>query len=125
MKQWIYRFVAGITSCLWILYFYLLLARSPFQGKIRTPEYGVHAVFFFLLAFMTLCSQPKPRVFWTLMALYLFGCLTEMTQHFNPPRTCGLEDLFEDMIGSSLGVFAALLLRKLLRAVFPPLQSVK
>ncbi|MDR1383928.1 MAG: VanZ family protein [Planctomycetaceae bacterium] len=118
MKQWLYRFVAGITGCLWIFYVYLLLARSPFRGKIHAPEYGVHAVFFFILAFMTTCSQPKPRIFWTLMALYLFGCFTEMAQHFNPPRTCGLEDLLEDAIGASLGLVASLLWMKLLRKIF-------
>jgi len=116
MKQFLYRFTAGITGCLWILGLYLLLAKRPLNG-IDVPSYGAHTVFFFVLAFMTTCSQPKPKIFWTVMSLYLFGSLTEIAQHFDPPRTCSVLDFFEDVIGSSLGIFLAILWMKLLRRI--------
>ncbi|MCL2622387.1 MAG: VanZ family protein [Planctomycetaceae bacterium] len=119
MKR-ILRTLAWLTAiALWCISFYLLLSTSPYVGTVHVPTHGAHTVLFFGLAFMTTCAQQRPNIVLTLAVLYVFGGLTEIVQHFHPPRTCDLLDFIEDVVGSTIGVVAALVwmawLRHLLR----------
>ena len=124
MKKLLYRFAFLISIVLWCASVYLLMAKKPtnFGNDIDIPNFGAHTAMFFGLAFMTTCSQRQPRVILILGMLFLFGGLTEIAQHFNPPRTCDIWDFFEDVTGSTLGLIAALIwmrtLRMFLRSTF-------
>lgn len=121
MKNHLYTLAMLMSIVIWCVSVYLLLAKAPNVG-VEIPLHGAHTVMFFGLAFMTTCSQRRPRIILTLAILYTFGAATEVAQHFNPPRTCDLFDFFEDVIGSTLGLAVAIvwmtLLRKFLRSSF-------
>ena len=110
-----------IAIALWCISFYLLLSKQPYVPGVRVSDHGAHTVLFFGLAFMTTCAQQRPKVVLTLAILYLFGGMSEIAQHFLPPRTCDPFDFLEDVVGSTLGLVAALawmaLLRRILRIV--------
>jgi len=121
MKRFLRTLTFLIAIALWCISFYLLLSRHPYVGDVRVPEHGAHTIMFFGLAFMTTCAQHRPKVVLTLAALYLFGGMSEIAQHFLPPRTCDPLDFLEDVVGSTLGLVAALawmaLLRRFLRSL--------
>ena len=121
MKNHLYSLAFLLSIIIWCTSVYLLLAKAPNVG-VRVPPYGAHTVMFFGLAFMTTCSQRRPKILLTLTALFLFGAVTEVAQHFNPPRTCDPIDFMEDVIGATLGLVAAIvwidLLRRFLRSNF-------
>jgi len=110
MKRFLHTLAFVIAIALWCISFYLLLSRHPHVGGIWVPDYGAHTVMFFGLAFMTTCAQQRPKVVLTLSVLYLFGGMSEIAQHFLPPRTCDLLDFLEDVVGASGGLVAALVL---------------
>lgn len=118
MKRFLRTLVFLITIALWCSSFYLLLSKQPYVGDIR-PEHGAHTALFFGLAFMTTCAQQRPKVVLTLAILYFFGGMSEVAQHFLPPRTCDPVDFLEDVVGSTLGLIMALVwmawFRRLLR----------
>ena len=123
MKKHLYRFAFLISIVLWCASVYLLISKKPANFvDIDIPNLGEHTAMFFGLAFMTTCSQRQPKVILTLGILFLFGGLSEIVQHFNPPRTCDIMDFFEDVTGSAIGLIAALIwmytLRKFLQSVF-------
>ncbi len=124
MKNYLYTLAFVIAIVLWCTSFYLLISRHPYAAGIHIPSHGAHTVMFFGLAFMTICSQRRPKIVLTLAALYCFGGMTEIAQHFSPPRTCDLLDFIEDVTGSTVGLFAAMawmaLLRFFLRYAFGP-----
>lgn len=115
MKRFLRTLAFLISIALWCMSFYLLLSKHPYVGDISTPEHGLHAVMFFGLAFMTTCAQHRPKIVLTLAALYIFGGMSEVAQHFLPPRTCDPIDFLEDVVGSTLGLVAALGCMVLLR----------
>ena len=119
MKSFFRTLLWLIAIAFWCASFYLLLSKCPYTGPISVPSHGAHTVLFFGLAFMTTCAQQRPNIVLTLAALYFFGGMTEVAQHFTPPRTCDLLDFMEDVIGSTAGVFAVFacmpLFRKILR----------
>ena len=115
MKRFLYTLAFVITLALWCISFYLLLSRSPYVGDVPVPEHGGHAVLFFGLAFMTTCAQQRPNIVLTLAVMYLFGGISEVAQHFLPPRTCDILDFLEDVVGSTGGLVAALVWMALLR----------
>ena len=119
MKNHLYTLAMLMSIVIWCASVYLLLAKAPNIG-VQLPLHGVHTVMFFGLAFMTTCSQRRPKIILTLAILYTFGAATEVAQHFNPPRTCDLIDFVEDVVGSTLGLLTAViwmsLLRKFLRS---------
>ena len=115
MKNHLYSLAMLISIVTWCVSTYLLLAKAPSVGGIDVPRHGAHTLMFFGLAFMTTCSQRKPKVILTLAILFMFGALTEVAQHFSPPRTCDLLDFIEDAVGSTLGVVAAIVWMNLLR----------
>jgi len=117
MKNICYKLASLIAVVLWLASFYLLLSSHPYVGNVLVPEHGVHTVLFFGLAFMTTCAQRRPRIVLTLAALFIFGGITEIVQHFVPPRTCDLIDFLEDVVGSLAGFTAALVCMALLRKV--------
>ena len=108
MKRFLQTLVWLMAFALWCASFYLLLSKRPYVGSIHVPDYGAHTVLFFGLAFMTTCAQIRPNIVLTLAALYCFGGMTEIAQHFNPPRTCDPLDFAEDVIGATMGLAAAL-----------------
>jgi VanZ family protein len=115
MKRFFYTLAWLIVMILWCASFYLLLSTRPYIGGVQIPEHGVHTVMFFGLAFMTTCAQRQPNIVLTLAIFYLFGGITEIAQHFLPPRTCDLVDFMEDVVGATLGVATALGWMALLR----------
>ena len=115
MKRFLRILAWFIAVALWCTSFYLLLSTRPYVGGVPIPLHGAHTVMFFGLAFMTTCAQQRPNIVLTLAALYFFGGMTEIAQHFNPPRTCDLLDYMEDVAGSTLGLVAALAWMALLR----------
>ena len=121
MKRFLRTLAFLIAMALWCVSFHLLLSRQPYVGDFRVPEYGAHTIMFFGLAFMTTCAQQRPKIVLTLALLYLFGGMSEIAQHFLPPRTCDPLDFLEDVVGSTCGLVAALawmaLLRRILRKV--------
>lgn len=121
MKRYLQTLVWIIVIVLWCASFYLLLSTRPYTGGIPVPNYGAHTVLFFGLAFMTTCAQIRPNIVLTLAALYFFGGMSEIAQHFIPPRTCDPLDFAEDVIGATLGLVVALAslawLRHYLRSV--------
>jgi hypothetical protein len=121
MKRFLRTLVFGVAIALWCMSFYLLLSSHPYVGDIPAPKYGLHALMFFGLAFMTTCAQQRPKIVLTLAALYIFGGMTEVAQHFLPPRTCDPLDFLEDVVGATLGLVVALawmaLLRRFLRVM--------
>ena len=116
MKKYLYRLAFLVSIALWCVSVYLLMAKKPTNiVDFDIPNFGAHTVMFLGLAFMTTCSQRQPKVLLTLGMLFLFGGLSEIVQHFNPPRTCDLWDFFEDVAGSTLGLIAALIWMRTLR----------
>lgn len=107
MKRFLYTLAWLIAIALWLASFYLLLSKHPYVGGISGPEHGAHTAMFFGLAFMTTCAQRRPNIVLMLAALFFFGGMTEIAQHFNPPRTCDLVDYIEDVAGSAVGVAVA------------------
>ena len=123
MKRILRILVWLIAMALWCASCYFLLSTRPNFSGFQIPEHGVHTVMFFGLAFMTTCAQLRPNTVLTLAALYFFGGMTEVAQHFSPPRTCDLLDFIEDIIGSTVGLFAALACMALLRQIFRFVQT--
>ena len=116
MKKRLYRLAFLISAVLWCTSVYLLMSKKPVDFiELEIPSFGAHTAMFFGLAFMTTCSQRQPKVLLILGMLFLFGGLTEIAQHFNPPRTCDLRDFFEDVTGSTFGLIAALIWMRTLR----------
>jgi len=122
MKNLLYRLAFVISMILWLASFYLLLSSHPYIPSVRNMEHGVHFVMFFGLAFMTTCAQKRPKIVLTLALLFLFGGISEIAQHFIPPRTCDPIDFAEDVVGSIAGLTTAMvwmtLLKLFLRSVF-------
>ena len=123
MKRFLYTLAWLIAIGLWCASFYFLLSKHPYAGNVSIPEHGAHTFLFFGLAFMTSCAQRRPNIAMTLAILYFFGGITEVSQHFNPPRTCDPMDFMEDVVGSTLGVFTALGWMALLRWFLHFLQA--
>jgi len=116
MKRFLRTLTFLIAVAFWCLSFYLLLSRQPYVGDIRRPDYA-HTLMFFGLAFMTTCAQRRPNIVLTLAVLYLFGGLSEIAQHFLPPRTCDPVDFLEDVLGSTGGLVAALVWKSLVQRI--------
>lgn len=116
MKNHLYALAMVISIAIWCASVYLLLSKAPHIGiDIDVPRHGAHTLMFFGLAFMTTCSQRRPKIILTLAILYTFGAATEVAQQFNPPRTCDLLDFFEDVVGSTLGLTVAIVWMSMLR----------
>ena len=116
MRKHLYRLAFLISIVLWCASVYLLMAKKPTHAiEIDIPNFGAHTAMFFGLAFMTTCSQRQPKVLLILGLLFLFGGLSEVAQHFNPPRTCDIWDFIEDVAGSTLGLIAALIWMRTLK----------
>ena len=116
MKKYLYSLAFLISIILWCVSVYLLMSKKPASFvELEIPNFGAHTAMFFGLAFMTTCSQRQPKVLLTLGLFFLFGGLSEIAQHFNPPRTCDIWDFFEDVTGSTLGLIAALVWMRTLR----------
>ena len=124
MRRFLRRLAFVIAIAFWCSSFYLLLSRQPYVGGVKIPDYGVHTVLFFGLAFMTTCAQLRPKIVLTLAVLYLFGGMSEIAQHFLPPRTCDLLDFLEDVVGSTLGLVAALVWMALLRRILRTISDI-
>ena len=123
MKRFLRTLAWLIAIALWCASFYLLLSTRPYIGGVKLADHGVHTALFFGLAFMTTCAQQRPNIVVTLAALYFFGGMTEIAQHFNPPRTCDPLDFLEDVVGSTIGLIVALAWMALLRYLLGFVQS--
>ncbi|MCL2349392.1 MAG: VanZ family protein [Planctomycetaceae bacterium] len=113
-KKNLYAVAFWVTVVFWFVACYLLFAKNPYTG-IEVPAFGAHILLFFVLSYMTTCAQYRPRLFLTWALICLFGMISEIIQYFDPPRTCDVVDFFEDVIGTSLGIGAAVLTLILLR----------
>ena len=123
MKRFLRTLAWLIAMVLWCISFYLLLSARPYVCNVHVPSHGAHTVLFFGLAFMTTCAQQHPNIVLTLAVLYFFGGMTEIGQHFCPPRTCDLLDFTEDVVGSTIGLFAAIAWIAFLRYIVRSMQS--
>jgi len=114
-KKNFYIIVFWVTVAFWLVTCYLLFSKKPYTVEIEVPSFGVHILLFFVLSYMTTLAQYRPRLFLIWALICLFGAMSEIIQYFTPPRTCDIVDFFEDVIGASLGIGAAVLTLIMLR----------
>jgi VanZ family protein len=108
--QWFLRAV-----CVGYLVFLSMLLLTPdparligVQGRLpwvlETLRCAAHAISFAVLAVLALTPRwPVPR--WSIVAtMVVYGGMTEILQHFVPPRTPRWTDWFQDLGGIAIGM---------------------
>jgi len=107
--QWLMRIV-----CIGYAIFLTLLLLTADPARLIGMQAGLprilqamlplaHAISFLVLAVLALMTRwPVPR--WGILPiLAIYGGMTEITQHFFPPRTPRWTDWFQDLIGIAAG----------------------
>ena len=109
------------TGCLWLLCTALLLLPKPwilFWNHNFPEEYGFglgveHLYMFGSLGFFVELSRRKWHPFTWLHILIGYGLVTEILQHFIPPRTCDIADFSQDCAGAYLGILLGLITKRI------------
>ncbi|MCL2306328.1 MAG: VanZ family protein [Planctomycetaceae bacterium] len=120
-----------LTVCLWLLCTALLLLPKPwilFWDHNIPEEFGFgtgveHIYMFGTLGFFVELSRRKWHPFTWLHILIAYGLVTEILQHFIPPRTCDIADFSQDCAGAYLGILVGLLAKRIYGLIVPRANS--
>jgi VanZ family protein len=104
-----------------VLQFYCLIAIYTYLGLMPHPEAVVgnfndllmHFAGYFVAAFSISAARPQWPWWQKAVFLILYSIAIEIAQHYNPPRTFSLADIFANSAGVFLGLFVMHFLGKL------------
>ncbi|MDD4753031.1 MAG: VanZ family protein [Desulfitobacteriaceae bacterium] len=105
-----------IPALCWAGVIFFLSGRTGSELESMFPFFGSldwgHLAAFFVLSFFVFFALRKTTagkniIAFTILICFLYGISDEVHQHFVPGRTPQLSDIFNDVLGAVLGVFAA------------------
>jgi VanZ family protein len=121
MNKTAIRVWGPVLLCALAIFFLSVLPGSVFpKFRIRNLDKMVHLVEYFFLAFFlfrgiagTKTGRPaKINLFLSLILCSVYGIVLELIQSFIPGRSGGMDDVFVNLAGASLGIWTAGILYK-------------